>query len=102
MLDMCLVTHVFLQVNSCLISKMKGIRQVHVKEEERKKRIVRNRYAICRKIGRPHKTVDQRQHRKTAQKGRGIRRVLVTNLDKLDLTGMGELEVLDQASQRNV
>jgi hypothetical protein len=41
MLDMCLVTHVFLQVNLCLISKMKGMRYEHVKEEK-KKSIVRN------------------------------------------------------------
>jgi hypothetical protein len=41
MLDMCLVTCVFLQVNSCLISKMKGMRYEHVKEEK-KKSIVHN------------------------------------------------------------
>jgi hypothetical protein len=34
-------THVFLQVNLCLISKMKGMRCGHVKEEK-KKSIVRN------------------------------------------------------------
>jgi hypothetical protein len=40
MLDMCLVTHVFLQANSCLISKMKRVRHKHVKcdnQEEKKK-----------------------------------------------------------------
>jgi hypothetical protein len=31
---MCLVIHVFLQVNSCLISKMKGVRYKRVKEEK--------------------------------------------------------------------
>jgi hypothetical protein len=41
MLDMCLMTRVFLQVNSCLISKMKGMRYEHVKEEK-KRSIVHN------------------------------------------------------------
>jgi hypothetical protein len=45
MLNMCLVTRVFLQVNACLISKMKGIRHEHVShddQEEKKKSKVCN------------------------------------------------------------
>jgi hypothetical protein len=46
MLDMCLVTRVFLQANSCLISKMKRTRHSRVShddQEEEKKNIVHNR-----------------------------------------------------------
>jgi hypothetical protein len=38
MLDMCLITHVFLQANLCQVSKMKRIRHKHVNQEEKKKR----------------------------------------------------------------
>jgi hypothetical protein len=38
MLDMCLITCVFLQANSCQISKIKRVRHKHVNQEEKKKR----------------------------------------------------------------
>jgi hypothetical protein len=38
MLGMCLVTHIFLQANSCPISKMKKVRHKHVNQEGKKKR----------------------------------------------------------------
>jgi hypothetical protein len=50
MLDMCLVTHVFLQANLCLIGKMKGARHSCVRcdnQEGKKKNIVCNRHQQC-------------------------------------------------------
>jgi hypothetical protein len=40
MLDMCLVTRVFLQANSCLISKMKRVRHKRVKHVNQRRNIV--------------------------------------------------------------
>jgi hypothetical protein len=50
MLDMCLVTCVFLQVNLCLISKIKGTRHSRVicdDHKEKKKEIVCNRHKFA-------------------------------------------------------
>jgi hypothetical protein len=47
MLDMCLVTHVFLQANSCLISKMKGARHTHVNQRREEETIVHNNEQSC-------------------------------------------------------
>jgi hypothetical protein len=53
MLDMCLVTRVFLQANSCLISKMKRVRHRHVKcvnQRRKEENIVHNiSYMGCMK-----------------------------------------------------
>jgi hypothetical protein len=38
MLDMCLVTHVFLQANLCLISKIKRVRHKHVKRVNQRRK----------------------------------------------------------------
>jgi hypothetical protein len=38
MLDMCLVTHVFLQAQSCLISKIKSIRHKCVKHVSQRRK----------------------------------------------------------------
>jgi hypothetical protein len=37
-LDMCLVNHVFLQANSCLISKIKSIRHKHVSQRKKEEK----------------------------------------------------------------